>query len=62
MAAAAASYRLVDERVASVAAVKGLGVAAAATAVQRHAAGQVVRAGVFWVLLGHLHAHLPGLA
>lgn len=61
-AVAKATYRLVDKRVARVAAVKGVGVAAAAAAVQRHAAGHVDLAGGLWVLLGHLHAHLSGLA
>lgn len=59
---AKASYRLVDKRVARVAAVKGVCVAAAAAAVQRHAAGHIDWAGGFWVLLGHLHTHLSGLA
>lgn len=61
-AVAKATYRLVDKRVACVAAVKGVGVAAAAAAVQRHAAGYVDLAGGLRVLLGHLHAHLSGLA
>lgn len=59
---AKASYCLVDEGVAGVAAIKRLIVAAAATAMQRHAAGHVELVGGFWILLGHLHTHLSGLA
>lgn len=61
-ALAALAYRLVDHGVAGVGAVKGLIVAAAATAVKRHAAGQVEVRGGFWVFLGHLHADLSGPA
>lgn len=56
------SYCLVDECVAGVGAVKGFVVAAAATAMQRHAARNVELAGGFWVFFGHLNAHLSGLA
>lgn len=59
---AKASYRLVDEGIAGVAAVIGLIVAAAPTAMQRHAAGHIELVGGLWVLLGHLHTHLSGLA
>lgn len=59
---AKASYCLVDKGVAGVAAIKGLIVAAAPTAMQCHAAGHVELVGGFRVLLGHLHTHLPGLA
>lgn len=56
------AHRLVDQRVARVAAVVGLRLAASAAAVQHHAAGEVELTGGFWVLFGDLDAHLSGLA
>lgn len=56
------SYCLVDKGEAGVATIKGLVVAAAATAMQCHAAGHVELVGGFWILFGHLHTHLSGLA
>lgn len=53
------THGLVDEAVACVAAVQGLVVAAAATAVHRHTSRQVEVAGALRILLGHLQADLP---
>lgn len=56
------THRLVDQRETGVGAVKCLVGAAAAAAVQRHAAREVELAGGLWVLFGNLHAHFSGQA